>query len=257
LFLGCGEPEHVLNRYGFMPINPPSRLLWPGTMIYIRSENPIEAGIVCKAHESLGPKFKPEISPTASTFLAKISQHRISVYESLPQELMRMLHGDIELIQDMQINLHHAVVLTVSDTSIRENLPYRTAACRAALKARERAQFAVTMITSALLADSSFSIIWRRDVQVSTEKEQEIMGRVAPWFGFSGEEHGESQSLVEGKGLIWAIADDPYLNNISKENSEWHSEEGRSLKRGGQLPLNGKVGRSIEDLQFHAGEQGL
>src|SRR4051812_37195577 len=72
LFLtACPNLGELLRSYGYTELRPPSTLMMPGTIVWVRAKKPMTVGIVCTQQAAMGSAFMPLVSPTAENFMQR------------------------------------------------------------------------------------------------------------------------------------------------------------------------------------------
>lgn len=209
LMPGCFGVGSMVRKYGYTEIQPPSNLLQPGALVYVRDDSPFVAGIICTPAASLGPAFVPRTSRTAETEAQKLNGATMAMGASS----LAGMQGDARLegVEAIEARLTNAKILEVDDSAVVEHLAARSAACTLAAARREAGKFDVTMISSALVGDVVYTVRWRSQAQVSAKAEAAAMGALEAQLG--GVRAGGSR--IWARGLVWGVRDDRYLAGLS------------------------------------------
>lgn len=206
---GIGE---LLRGYGYTEVRPPSTLLAPGTMVWVRSAKPFTAGIICTQKASLGPSFVPMASVTASSDLSKQSSKEFN----LDAAYMEILKADAQFsdVSSLTARLDNATIFEVNDVDILNSIVDREPACSAAIKMRSEAGYHVSMISSALQADVVYSVKWNINSKLDASAKVAVVQNLAVELGLSGS-HVSDQN-ISANGLYWGIVDDAFLAHLSE-----------------------------------------
>ena len=225
LLTGCPNLGALLRNYGFTEVRPPSTLLEPGTVVWVKSMHPFTAGVVCTRADSLGPKFVPTLAPTASAQL----QSATSASFSVGADYMQLLHADTRFsnITDVTIRLSNPTIHSLTDTDILNNAQQRTPVCERAIAARRAAGYTVTLITSALRADVLYSASFKQSASLSAEARLATLQDLALRVGL--DQAQVSESSIQGANLYWGIMDDRYLANLAENVAADETERGERL----------------------------
>lgn len=199
----------VLKTYGYVELKPPSTLLMPGSLVYVRDQDPFVAGLICDPAASLGPAYKPRVSRTASTQISKLNGAHMTI--GADALVAFQVSAKLEAVHSVEADLTNGVVYEIDDTDVLEHLTARTGACAEALHARLGGKFSVTMISSALVGDVTYTVNWRQDVALT------VTAKVAALNALTGELGGEhnNKDTISAIGLVWGIRDDKFLAGLS------------------------------------------
>lgn len=208
---GCCGLDSLMRHYGYTPLKPPSTLLAPGAMVYIKSHNPFVAGVVCSPKESLGEGWAVKTSPTTNSQLNKIKGQSFNIQA----DVIDAIKADVtvENVESVIAYVSNAVLAEINDTDVLSNLRYRTSQCVSAIKKRRAEGFKVTMVSSALIADVSYSVNWKQNMSIEAKAKIDALSNLALKLG--GNVTSDSSYIISAKGLVWGIKDDLYLAALS------------------------------------------
>ena len=210
----CPGLGDMLRQYGYTELRPPSRLLAPGTMVWVKNTKPFAAGIICTQRSSLGADFKPIESTTADEQLVK----EVNAQFQLGAEYMDIIRADgkFQDIKNITADLSNATVFTVSDVDIMQSVANRDPSCTRAIAARRNADYDVTMIASALQADVTYQVDYKTDTKLDAKAKIATLQNLAIKLGI--DVATVSDSTVSGKALYWGVTDDGYLAAIGTDS---------------------------------------
>jgi hypothetical protein len=212
---GCPGMGALLRQYGYTELRPPSQLMAPGTMVWVQDTKPFQAGVICTQAMSLGANFKPMQQPTASDQLNKAADTKFDI----GAEYMSMVkaNGSFELIENIQVELHDPVIYTVNDVDIVNSIGQRDPVCAQAISNRAKAGYVVTMISSALMADVTYHVVWKTNANVDVQVKIAALYGLAPHLGVT--EASATDTTITGKHMFWGVKDDLYLAQLSANGS--------------------------------------
>jgi hypothetical protein len=212
--MGCPGMSQVMNLYGYTEIRPPSKFLAPGSLVWVRATKPFSAGIICTEGHSLGPAYRPMVSHTAALELRRATDRSFS----LDADYLSVLRAEARFsrVHAVTIKLENPTLYEVVDTDVWQYVRHRSEACRQALAQRERAGYRITMVTSALRADVTYTVHWSHEVGGSVGASHEVLKELALELGAENAE--VSERTITAKGLYWGIKDDAYLAHLGAEH---------------------------------------
>lgn len=207
----CPGVGDMLRMYGYTELVPPSTLLMPGAMVWVQTQHPFKAGTLCTVDMSLGKKFRPTISPTASSQIMKASNKQFD----LDVTFLNFIKGDARFkdIYSLKATLDNAVIYELNDVDVLQSARDRDPACAQAIRMRNNAGYKVTMISSALQADVTFSVSWNIGSQLDASGKAQTLEDLAATLGAQYSHANESS--IQAKNLVWGIKDDNYLAHLS------------------------------------------
>jgi hypothetical protein len=207
----CPKIGDLLRSFGFTELRPPSQLMRPGTMVWVEHTKPFKAGIICTQATSLGPNFVPIESPTSSQTLQRAANVQVDAGADI-LELLKF-KTDVHAMHKVSVELQNPVVYTLSDMDVLQALPNRDPLCAQAISSRLQAGFPVTMISKALMADVSYTIVWKQGLEIDARAKAEMLSQIAPHLGVT--QGTVTENSISGKSLFWGIQDDVYLSKLA------------------------------------------
>jgi hypothetical protein len=209
---GCRTMGEVMRLYGYTEIRPPSKFFAPGTMVWVRSQQPFSAGIICTDSASLGRRFRPVVSNTAAMELKRATDRSFS----LDADYLEMLRADARFshVTEVTIRLERPVLYEVIDTDIIKHHVDRSANCRHAIAMRRNAGYQVTMISGALQADVTYTVSTAYEVGAGVGSSLETLQALAAELGADNAQVHER--TITAKGLFWGIKDDAFMAQLSE-----------------------------------------
>lgn len=208
----CPGIGALLRGYGYTEVRPPSTLLAPGTMVWVRSSDPFTAGIICTQKASLGPNFVPMASATATSDLSKSSTKEFNVDAAY----MEILKADAQFsdISSLTARLDNATIFEANDVDILNSVVDRDPSCSAAVKMRADGGYHISMISSALQADVVYSVKWNVTTKLDASAKVAVVQNLSAELGLGGS-HVSDQG-ISANGLYWGIIDDAFLAHLSE-----------------------------------------
>lgn len=213
LVCGCPRSGDLMRIYGYTELQPPSNLLSAGALVAILSRDPFQAAIVCGPEASLGPGLQLVRSNTSSSTLKKLSNSSFQ----LDAGFMDMLraNGRMEAVGSITAKLSNATIMEVRDEDVLRGLHLRSHACSEAVRHRLEAGYTITMISSGLVGDVTYSVQWehKSGSELSKSEKIDVLKDLALTLGAS--EVNTSSSEIHSTGLVWGIRDDEYLSALA------------------------------------------
>lgn len=206
------DMSKLLKKYGYSEVMPASKALPPGTVIWIQNDSPLVAGIVCTQEMSMGANL-PLMSADAAN--GRINKTDTFTFE-LPASYMATINGILktQIVKTINVTLTNVHAVTVTDVDAMAGILQRSSACQAAIDARLKSGFKVTMVQSALEADGVYDIQLHTDSGLSATAQAAVLSQVSLSLGLNGTTGTETQLM--GTGLYWGITDDNYYAHASQ-----------------------------------------
>jgi hypothetical protein len=192
--------DSLLQNEGFTPLTPPDESAGPGAIIVVGSDGSVT--LVCSATQSLGPDYTPESSPTASL----TSQTSTSGGLSLSGSLSGYFSGSVDLssVQDIDVSLGNAFVLSASEADIVDNSANRDPGCSTAVSTQP-AGTTLSYVTQVYEADFTATVQFKSGV--SADVQAQITSAIAVQLGGSSQVSGNGS--ITGTGLYWGFRSQP------------------------------------------------
>jgi hypothetical protein len=196
-----------MRSLGYTELRPPSTFLGPGAMVYVKSTDPFQAGTVCGVRASMGGNFVPRTSPTARREMRKVQGKHFE----LDTKVLEFIHAEARFaaIRTISVSLNNPRITELTDDMVRENARYRSDACRESIADREAAGFKVTMISSAVEGDVSYSVTWKEEAKLGAQAKIDALNQLAVTLGAGAD--SITENTIAAHGLIWGIIDDRWL----------------------------------------------
>lgn len=217
LLPGCAESVPWMAIYGFHALNPPSNLYQAGGIVAIEwTENDgkktiSQLKLICGPRASLGAHWMPQVSSTLTSSVKKTEKYRWQ----MEGDAWARVKSDSSLsrVKNVEVVLSNARIAELSDIDIFENIANRTPECRAAIAARIKQGFVVSMISSNIIADISYNVEFEQETNISKEAKHEMLHNIAMKFG-GGHTMIDSKS-IHATNLAVGVKTDQYLLAIS------------------------------------------
>jgi hypothetical protein len=198
----------VLADYGFVELRPPSTLLPPGTIVRLKSREPLQAGIVCTQRAALGPALDLASSDSKSTSLGSLDGAGYALDGSvLPFLRVKAQYAQVEKVT---MHLSNVRVIEIPDSTVYDGLARRSSGCKKALRglAGDPAQ-TVSMIKSVLVADVSYGVDFRSSANLDAAARLAIVQSLGAELGAN--RNTATAGSVSGTALYWGATDDVQL----------------------------------------------
>lgn len=206
---GCPSIDSTLSLYGYLPLTPPSVLLQPGTMLFAKKGGIF--GVVCGPRASLGAHWKPQRSPTSSTELKRVRGQNFKISGDMLEQIRA--EAKFAAVRSITVTVDDANLVELNDTQVIENIQYRSEACREAIKGRIENGYAVTMVSSGLMASLTYRVNWDASVQLDAKAKLDTMTALSAELG--GGASCIDETTIRAHNLMIGIRDDTYLARIS------------------------------------------
>lgn len=203
----CGDLTTLIRDLGFEEIIPPTKIVGPGSVIYIKSEHPFRTGLICDTPHSLGSQFIPEEYVTQQQRFSKTTKRHFA----LSADVLSQVRADTgyHMIKNVAVTLSNPKIYIVSDTDVLYNMQYRSEICKAAIANRLRGRFKVTIISETLEGDVSYCITWDNGSHLTAEAKLDVLTNLRAKLKL-----GESAirgSCIVGYALVWGVVEDRFL----------------------------------------------
>ncbi len=238
ILTGCTSTlGRQLKSYGFTELQPPSRLVPPGTVIRIIDANPMVVGIVCPQGKAFGAKVTDDIqsSKSATSSLAK----KLSSSFKLEANYLDRINAKVgaKSVKDIQFKLSNVKIWEIPDTAIYEHVANRATSCTQAIRDRQAQGSKVSLVNSVIEADVDYTLAFDRNLDANIKAK--ITAEVAAELGGSFSSVGTDN--IVGKNLYWGIRDD--ASGLAIGPKMLPPTGGRT--RVPLLPAGGMVGRIV------------
>lgn len=202
-----GAIGKALRLWGYTEVRPASTLWEPGSLVYVKHWQPFEVGTICEAKDVLGADYKPRESLTMNADMSRISKKGVT----LDVDVASIMNTNNVLndMTDLKMTLNNGHIFEVTDFDIESRRSKTNPYCLAALAARKKEGYKITMIASALRADVTYNVSWDRNSQMSISAKIHALANLSASLG--AENSPKTINRIDGKGLYWGIRDDVYL----------------------------------------------
>lgn len=210
----CDDPNLFLQSYGYSEIRPPSQLLAPGALVTVIRKHPFfEAKLICSAEASLGRDVRYMRSATASGGLKWMAGRSFKLDASAIGQLKERDH--FRAVDTIEVTLNKARIVELTDDDVLRGMQHRSAACREAVRARVERGYTVTMISSALVGDLTYTVSWDYSRGHTTDMSDKSLAMMDLSIMLDGEVKSTASGEIHATGLVWGIRDDEYLSALS------------------------------------------
>lgn len=210
LLTACPGVGDLLRLYGYTELRPPSTFFAPGTMVWVKSQKPFTAGIICTQRSSLGDNFQPLTSPTEDANLTKAASRSFE----LDAQYMEIIKGNVAFssIDSVTAQMQNPLIYTVDDVDIIDNVGKRDPVCTQAVEGRKAAGYKITMISNALMGDVLYTVTYKTNVNIDVAAKIAMLQNLA--LELKIQNATVTENTIQGKGLFWGVQDDTYLAGL-------------------------------------------
>lgn len=225
----------VIKQLGFTELQPPSKLLAPGTIIYIESESPLRVGIVCTAENALGA----DLPVLSSATVSQEAQSALGRGFGLAGDFLTRIRANVEYskIQAIHISLSNVKVSELALDQAMERAEQRTEGCKRAIDTLVEAEKSIAMITRVLEADVHYSFEFDRQAGAEAKAQSATIAGLAAELGARSQT--ATETTVQGDALYWGIHDMRMMAVVDPQpNTRSFTLKGEPLLPGGAIEVN-------------------
>jgi hypothetical protein len=210
--MACPEAADIIEQYHYVTLRPPSTLYFPGAIVAIEVDKngAIEVGklkLVCGPRAAMGSAWTPVSSQTVTESLKKSSRSKWNMTGEMLSAVQANASG--QQVASIEVTLKNARIINMSDTELLENLRHRSPECTKAVVARLNAGHALTIISSAIVADMDYKISFKSEQSADKRVRAKQMHDIAVTLG--GGHTRLSDHSIEARGLTLGIKTDSFL----------------------------------------------
>ena len=246
-FHSCTINEFISNEYGYNPINPPSKLLSPGTIVLIRDKEPFRASVICRQEGALGEEVDLINSDTIE--VSRLSRETFNLPASLGLEINSKLKAEFDLqadyLKDFNLSLTNPKLFELIDEEVQKRKNNFSPDCAQIVSARLEEGYELTMIRSVIQADATFKLSLETNLDLDLDLGLQFARSIAPELMANFTK--VTQDTVVGENLYWGVTDDEFLfltvaramgatlpveESVFENLSSQESEERRLLPKG-------------------------
>ena len=191
-------------------MRPATTFLRPGAIVFVRNEKLLQVGLICNADQVFGADFPPMESPAINFELARATRRSFR----FDANMVDAWRGQAEVsgIKSIKLTLHSVHVYELTDRDVVARAAALDESCRAALHLHRKQGVQITMVSSALQADATYSIQWESAQDLDAQAKVAQLEQLAASLRL--ENASSKTNAIEAKGLIWGIRDDAYLAHL-------------------------------------------
>lgn len=214
LVVGCDATlgKTIRDYGGYSELRPPMTLVPPGTVIEVKQLDPVTLEIVCSQTASLGKDFRVPESPTYNQSLVQAVSKTFDVDADYLKQIK--LDAKYSSVRNIQLTVSNAMVAQLSVDTVYANVIHRKPECQRAIDDYLADKRTISMITSILKADVTYSVEFDESIQLGVASKEEILKGLAAQLGAKYESRGGNR--ITGYGLFWGIKDDAKLVQLRK-----------------------------------------
>lgn len=209
----CPGATGLIQSYGYTEVRPPSTFLMPGTLVTFLSKDPLEAKIICGAEASLGPRMRFKRSLTSTGTLKRLNNKSFTIDAGTLKALKE--RQQFRSVAAITVTLSNASIVELSDDEVLTGMWHRSPACAQAVRQRVERGYTISMISSALIGDVTYSIAWEQRHHHQTGMAEKTMAMVDLAAMLEGEIVSTTAGEIKADGLVWGIRDDEYLSALA------------------------------------------
>lgn len=203
--------DHILEKYEFTELDPPSTLSPPGTLVVVNKEHPLVIGVICASSESLGDKFSGKVL-TSSSSSSKEAEQLTGSFQLGGESQTRLAgQADSKFVKKVTLTLSDVKLMELPDSVVFQFIADRKDSCAKALEFRRKHNLKVSMIKAVIQAN----VVYRVDFEgnLDTTAKSRITEHIAENLGLKTQDG--SEDTIQGSGLYWGVRDDESLATIS------------------------------------------
>lgn len=212
---GCSTLGETMGKYGYNELRPPSRLVPPGTVVELLSQNPDVLDIVCIQKTSLGSDFAVPSSPTYNQDLVEA----VSKTFDIDADYLKKIKANAKFssVKNIKLTVSNASVSQLSADAVYASVVHRTEPCQNAIDDYLKDDRKVTMVTSILQADVFYEVEFDTKAGGNAQVDEELLKGLALELGAQYSNSGKEK--ITGEGLFWGIRNDHKLALVRKDRT--------------------------------------
>ncbi|MBL8666793.1 MAG: hypothetical protein JNM48_04960 [Rhodospirillales bacterium] len=185
---------------GYTEVRPPSKLVAPGTILAIKSENPLLVEIVCTQTDAIGGAITVLESDTQNSTDAKALTGEFAINAKYLDKVNANVVATY--IDGINVSLQNVKIQEIPHASVMRKISrYGTQDCKDAVAWLQEHKYHLSMISSSMQADYTYTILYKSGVDATAQAI--LTPQVAAGLGIKAENTGNSK--IEGKNLFWGI----------------------------------------------------
>lgn len=212
---GCSTLGKAMGKYGYNELRPPSRLVPPGTVVEVLSQNPDVLDIVCEQSTSLGSDFAVPSSPTYNQDLVQA----VSKTFDIDADYLKKIKADAKFssVKNIKLTVSNASVSQLSADAVYASVVHRTDSCQRAIDDYLKDNRKVSMVTSILQADVHHEVEFETKAGGNAQVDEELLKGLAVKLGAQYSNTGREE--ITGEGLFWGIRNDYKLALVRNDRT--------------------------------------
>lgn len=225
--MSCPEGEKLLTSLAYTELTPPSSLFTVGAVVIVEDDgddnvDTAKLKLCCGPRAAFGPHWAPLASETVAQKMMKTTKSSWKLSGDVLSSLRA--NSTVEGVKSIEATLSNARLMQISDADVLENLRFRSEDCKRAIAQRLNAGHALTLISSAIVADMTYKVNFEQNVKVDAKTRVKELQRLAASLG--GGQHRIGQKTIESRGLVLGIRTDSFLLALSMPENEKLAESG-------------------------------
>lgn len=207
--------KEILNQEGYTELNPPSRLVPPGTWVNVIRANPLHLGVICPPQSALGMSL--EDSVLNSTSADKKISAKLENLGEFSVGAISSVEGSAKFssVDSVSLQMKNVRIIELPDSIVMQGILQRDEFCRDAIRFRIKENKPISMIKSALIADIHYQIKFQNNIDNTTKAE--LQKKLALELDLRLKSNQMGGSYLVGQDLIWGVREDASLAMVGFE----------------------------------------
>ena len=204
-----------LSQYGMSEVRPPSDLISPGTIVWVRHTKPLEVDIVCDQSGAFGDSLHVQSSPTRG----RVGSSEYGREQQLSGAALKALTGrrNYQGVQRINFIISKPRVETISAEEIFAQVSRRSAACQYAIDELYRNDKRINLVSNVLRADITYTIIFNDSLSRDLEAKADVLKQLSMELG--AKEVSLASSSLSGDSLVWGVRFNSQLLSLRKDGT--------------------------------------
>jgi hypothetical protein len=208
---GCASTvDKNIKSMGYSPVRPPQKIVGPGTIVLVRSTNPLTVQVVCAADEAYGSAPRIDTSPSATLEWRRRTKGTFNLEAQYKERINAEVEG--AFVREVRMTLANSKVLNMPLGEVTRAVQNGTVStsCVSTVRALRGAGGAVSVVAEVLEADVNFTLDY--DASVKPELRMELTREIAPRLVADVQSTGTN--TINGTGLWWGLRDAPEMIDV-------------------------------------------
>ncbi len=207
---GCAKKplDQVIQSQGYTSLVPPSNLLAPGTIVFEKSRDPLQVGILCASSSAIGGSEITVESPTTELSQVLSKRKQFSLGAGYLSALRAK--GEFERIRDVKLTIRNPKLIELPrDRALQAVGQNRTEFCAQAVQTYADQGQAISMIVAVLQADVVYEVVLEEQSSLDVGAKVEMLDHLAAELQLAS--HRVEGTTIMGEGLFFGAIDEAPL----------------------------------------------